>query len=137
MNLVRTYLDASVILNAWKGQDETRIPALKILDDENRIILASVYLRLELLPKPTFHKNRLELDFLDLVFSRAELVPDAARISEVAVDLAAEFDLAPLDALQVASAIVGQAAEFLSFEKPSKPIYRLPPELMRVVSLSP
>ena len=137
MSLVRTYLDTSVILNAWKGQDEARIHALKILDDENRIILASVFLRLELLPKPTFHKNRLELDFLNLVFSRAELVADAARISEVAVDLAAEFDLAPMDALQAASAIVGQAAEFLSFEKPTKPIYRLPPELLRVVPLSP
>ena len=122
-------------MNAWKGLDNARIPALKVLDDDRRRLLISPYLRLELLPKPTFHNNQLELDFINRIFSRAELVADETRITDAAVELAGRYDLAPLDALHIAAAIVGRAAEFLSFEKPGKPIYRLPSNLIRVVAL--
>ena len=136
MSQIRTYLDASVIMNAWKGQDDNRIIAMQILDDDHRHLLTSRYLQLELLPKPTFYKNHLELDFINRILSRAEQIADEPRITKFAVDLAGKYDLAPLDALHIASALVGRAMEFLSFEKPGKPLYRLPSDLMRVVALS-
>jgi hypothetical protein len=40
-----------------------------------------------------------------------------------------------MDALHVACAIVGGADEFITFEKPSKPFFRIPSEVLRIRSL--
>jgi hypothetical protein len=40
-----------------------------------------------------------------------------------------------MDALHVACAIAADANELLTFEKPSKPFFRIPPNVLRVVSL--
>jgi hypothetical protein len=40
-----------------------------------------------------------------------------------------------MDALHVACAIAGHAGEFITFEKPTKPFFRIPPEVLRITSL--
>jgi hypothetical protein len=40
-----------------------------------------------------------------------------------------------MDALHAASAIEGGADELLTFESPTKPFFRIPPDVLKVVSL--
>jgi hypothetical protein len=40
-----------------------------------------------------------------------------------------------MDSLHVACAIAGHADELVTFEKLTKPFFRIPPELLRITSL--
>jgi hypothetical protein len=40
-----------------------------------------------------------------------------------------------MDALHVACAIAGHAEELVTFEKPTKPFFRVPQEVLRITSL--
>jgi hypothetical protein len=42
-----------------------------------------------------------------------------------------------MDALHVAAAIIGDADELVTFEKPGKPFFRIPADTLRIVSLYP
>lgn len=52
-----------------------------------------------------------------------------------ALSLAANYDLGAMDALHSAAALTGEAEEFVTLEKPSKPMFHVPG--LRVVSLHP
>ena len=64
----RTYLDSSVLIQAVQGVDGDKIAAL--LEDPEREFVAATFLKLELLPQPTFHKRKAELEFLAAYFER-------------------------------------------------------------------
>jgi predicted nucleic acid-binding protein len=49
----RTFLDASVLIAAARGNDELGTRAMAILDDGDREFVASPFLKLEVLPQPT------------------------------------------------------------------------------------
>ncbi|NMC19428.1 MAG: hypothetical protein GYA33_03310 [Thermogutta sp.] len=68
----RTDIDANVLIAAFQGEGEVCQRALRVLDDPDRKFVVSDYLRLEVLPKPTFHKKREEIEFMQAVFERAE-----------------------------------------------------------------
>ena len=59
----RTYLDSSVLIQAVQGVDGDKTAAL--LEDPEREFVAATFLKLELLPQPTFHKRKAELEFLE------------------------------------------------------------------------
>ena len=63
--MIRTYLDAGVLIAAARGKEPIAIRALEILDDPNRQFVSSIFLRLELLPKPTYFKNSSEVEFYE------------------------------------------------------------------------
>ncbi len=48
----RTYLDANVLIAAWNGDAESRGWARAVLDDPERQLLTSDFVRLDVLPKP-------------------------------------------------------------------------------------
>jgi predicted nucleic acid-binding protein len=68
-------------------------------------------------------------------FRAAQFIPSSDALIEEAQALAATYDLSPMDALHIACAKSGNAAEFITFEKPTKPFFNIPPEELRVVSL--
>jgi predicted nucleic acid-binding protein len=135
---IRTYIDADVIINALRVDEKRRYYiAFKVLEDKNRLLLVSDYLRLETLPKPIYHRLDTQVAFINKIFEHAELIRSNDFIIDKAMDLAGKYGLNGMDALHIASAISGRADEMVSFEKPDKPLYRLPITELRLVSLHP
>lgn len=129
----RTYIDANVLIAAFQGEENISSRALEVLDDPNRELVVSDFLRLEVLPKPTFHQRADEVEFMKAVLERAENVPCASDVTEKAIELASTYDMAPMDALHAGAALVAKVDEFVTMEKPSKPICKI--KEMNVVSL--
>ena len=130
--MIRTYLDAGVLIAAVRGKEPIAIRALEILDD--RQFVSSIFLRLELLPKPTYFKNSSEVEFYEAVFDSVVEWADATDlIVDEAYKEACRFGLAALDALHVAAAASVGADEFVTTESSTKPIHRT--KFVRVVSL--
>ena len=122
----RTYIDASMLLAAFQGKDDTSRRALEVLDDPGRILVVSDYLRLEVLPKPTFYKRYDEIEFMNLVLkSTSENVYTSPQLTRQAVGIAGKYDMTPIDSLHVAAAVVAAVDELVTMEKPTKPMCRV------------
>ncbi|HLI47527.1 MAG TPA: PIN domain-containing protein [Chthonomonas sp.] len=137
MRTIRTYVDANVLITAFRGdRGNASRRALEILDDPDRQLVVSDFLRLEVLPKPTFHGNAAECEFMQTVLDNAaENVPCDNTVVEKAVEFASRYDLQPMDALHVAIAFIAAVDEFVTFEKPTKPLFKVPQ--IKLLSLHP
>lgn len=122
---VRTYVDSSVLIAAFRGDRSSSNRAMEILDDPARQFLVSDFLRLEVLPQPIFHKNKGELEFMETFIKQGQDIEVAPRVAKCAIELASNYQLTALDALHVAAAIEGQADEFVTLEKTTKPLCRV------------
>jgi predicted nucleic acid-binding protein len=58
----RVYIDANVLIAAFQGEEHVAQRALRVLDDPDLKLVSSDYLRLEVLPKPTFHRRQEEIE---------------------------------------------------------------------------
>jgi predicted nucleic acid-binding protein len=120
----RTYLDSSVLIQAVQGVDGDKTVAL--LEDPEREFVAASFLKLELLPQPTFHQRKAELEFLEDFFAR---VVDWCEASEDLVAAAlAEAGAVPLsavDAIHVAAAKRLNADELITAERPGKSLHKV------------
>ena len=125
MQRTRTYVDASVLIAAFQGKDELAQRALSVLEDPNRLLVVSDYLRLEVLPKPRFHKREEELQFMETVLEQAENCETSPKLTSKAIDLASQYNLGAMDALHVAAAVVAGVDELITLEKPEKPICKV------------
>lgn len=96
-----------------------------LLQDPNREFVASVFLRLEILPKAIYHRSAVEIEFYRGYFARvvawAEPIDDLVRLAE---QEAGRYGLNALDALHVAAAGMLDADELVTTEGPRKPIHR-------------
>lgn len=124
---IRTVIDSDVLRYAFQGfEGEENLKALEVLDDQNREFVAVDFVSLELIPKPTFNRREDEVQLYQSFFS---LAPVRAEVSSsttsLAMRLAATHDINPMDALIVSSAIISNADEFITFEKPTKPMFRV------------
>ena len=121
--MIRTYLDSSVLIQAVQGVDGDKTAAL--LEDPEREFVAASFLKLELLPQPTFHKRKAELEFLEDFFAR---VVDWCEASEdlvaAALEEAGAVPLSAVDAIHVAAAKRLKADEFITAERPGKPLHK-------------
>lgn len=132
----RTYLDASVLIAAFQGKDAIAERAMAVLDDPERAVVVSDYLRLEVLPKPTFHERRVEIEFMQSVFDGAsEHIASSPELTDRAVSLASQYDLSPIDALHVGAAAVAGVDEFVTAEKPTKPLCKIKISGIQVTSI--
>ena len=130
----RTYLDANVLIAAFRGSDEVAERALCVLDDPNRALVVSDFLRLEVLPKPKFYGREEEVAFMEAVFEAAsEHVSSSDELTGKAVELASRYDMTPMDALHVGAAFVAGVDELVTLEKSSKPMCRV--SEVKVVSI--
>lgn len=122
--MIRTFLDSGVLLAAARGSGRDQDRALEILEDSSRIFITSSFVHLELVPKATYYKKRLERAFYDEYFRAAEWVSGLEQIEALAQVEAAKTGLAAMDALHVAAAHLGRSDEFITTERTGKPIYR-------------
>jgi len=135
MELLKSYLDANLILNAFSKDEEIARKVMRIFENPERNLMVSDYVELETLPKMRYNKRVKQIEFTGDIFRRAEYIRSSDAIIRRAHELADTYGLAGMDALHAASAIEGGADELLTFEKPGKPFFRIPPEVLKVISL--
>lgn len=116
--MIRTYLDAGVLIAAARGKAPLATKALSILDDPNRQFVSSIFLKLEVLPKAVYHKNTSEVEFYEAVFDAVtDWAESKDEIIETGYKEALAYGLAALDALHVAAAVILEADELVTTEK--------------------
>jgi predicted nucleic acid-binding protein len=123
--LTRTFIDAGVLIAAACGVPEVAERALRVLDDPSRSFVTSDFVRLEVLPKPSFHGYSHQVEFYEEFFAIARAVPISKRLLQDALREGCQFGLTACDALSVAAARRGICAEFVTTERQSKPIFRV------------
>ena len=109
---------------ATRGIGRDRERALEVLEDPDRTFLSSPFVPLEVVPKAIFYKKRLEKSFYDEYSNAAAWFRDLDKIEAVAQVEAAESGLAAMDSLHLAAAYLSRAEEFVTTERPRKPIHR-------------
>jgi predicted nucleic acid-binding protein len=133
---LRTYPDANLIINAFVSDVAMRQQVLDIIDDPERVFIVSDYLRLELIPKMRYQKQTQQLEYtLEIFRSAVTFIPSSGIIVAHAEELGEKYGLNAMDALHVACAIAGNADELVTFEKPTKPFFRIPPDILQITSL--
>lgn len=130
---MKTFLDTGVLIAAWHATKQESTAALAVITDESRQLLTSEVVKLEILPKPIFFKQKDEVAFYREIFSRMESEPMTEALYADAYELAKTHGLAAGDAFNLAAAIRLQAKEFVTTEKPARAIFRV--NQLRVVSL--
>src|SRR5215216_3732024 len=112
--MIRTYVDAGVLITAARGIAPIAIKALEILDDPNREFVSSIFLKLEVMPKAMYYRNEAEAAFYNTFF---DAVTDWAESLDAIVgeafNEACGSGLAAMDALHVASAAYLGAEELV------------------------
>jgi predicted nucleic acid-binding protein len=121
----RTYIDANLLIAAWHGKGDAGFKALEVLDDPDRRLVVSDALWLEVMPKPLYFGNHGEIEFYRGIFGRAEHLPWQLQVLEQARALAERHGIAAMDAIHIATAISAGVDEFVSGEKPDKPMFRV------------
>lgn len=123
----RVYIDANVWIEVVQGASENARRALQLLDDPNTRAVISHAVLLETLPKPRFHRRNEQVEVLEALFACAEeCMPESSAWMALALRLAGEYDLSPMDALHAACALIAGVDEFVTLEKPGKPFFRVP-----------
>jgi predicted nucleic acid-binding protein len=130
---VRTYLDSGVLITAYNGAPALKEPALRVLEDPDRVFLCSPFVHLETTPKALFNKRSDEHRFYQMYFWRATMTNDLKLILGHGFREAAKAGVGPMDALHLAAAHLLKADEFVTTEKPSKSIHRS--SLVKVIYL--
>ncbi len=134
--MIRTDVDAGVLIAAGRGKGPGAVPDLVLLDDPDRVFVSSVFVRLEVLPKAIYHRRQeeaaIDRAFFDRVSARAGPLD---RVVAEAEQEAGRSGLNGLDALHVAAAVVLRADELVTTERSGKPIH--PVTGVRVVSIYP
>ena len=128
-----TYLDSGVLLSAFKADGAIGRRAMEILDDPDRKFLVSDAVWLEVMPKPLYEKQRHEVDFYETVFSAAEHLSWNVSSLARAADIAAKYGISAMDAIHIAHAMDARADEFVTTERPGKPMFRVQEISMRSI----
>jgi predicted nucleic acid-binding protein len=134
--MIRTFVDSGVLIAAARGDHAESEPALRMLEDPDRQLLTSVFVRLEVYPKAAFHTYALQRAFLNEFFMDPSLewARDLNGLVNLAISESERHGLAAMDALHLAAALLLGADELVTTEKPGKPIYRM--SAFRVVHIS-
>jgi hypothetical protein len=98
---------------------------MAVLDDPQRTFLASDLVQLETLPGPRHRGHVHEEKFLNEFFASAQVLPTMPATIQSALELAASYGLGPIDACLAQRAIEAHADEFVSMEKPTKPMFKI------------
>jgi predicted nucleic acid-binding protein len=119
-----TYIDFGVLLSATDGVSRIAEKALEILGDFNREFASSDFVKLELMPKAVYNKQTQEAQFYEEFFSDVIYwANDLEQIVQDTNNIACKYGLAAMDALHIAAALSVDAEEFVTTEKPTKPIF--------------
>jgi predicted nucleic acid-binding protein len=125
--MILSFIDSGVLIAAACGNPPRSQFALDILADSDRIFCSSIFIKLEVLPKSVCYKQTIESEFYEVFFQEVTYwMSDLEKLTQSAYQLACTYGLAGLDALNVAAAILLEADEFITTEKSTKPMYRVP-----------
>jgi predicted nucleic acid-binding protein len=123
---MKTFVDAGVLITAWRGQTPERLRSLTVLNDSRRTSVSSPFVQLEVRPKAEYHKNKVELEFYETFFAGVNhWVTDCNQITSEAELVAEKFGLKALDALHIAAALLANADEFITAKRPTSPFSRV------------
>ena len=78
--VIRTFLDAGVLIAAARGRGLIAVRAHAILDDPERSFVTSDYIRMEVLPKALYHRQNAEVLLYERFFSSKRSPPQAAGL---------------------------------------------------------
>lgn len=132
----RTFLDTGVLMAAFMAEKTEHEAALKIIQDDSREFVSSDLIKLELLPKAIYQNHVIEIEFYNLFFDNSEVIAvDTKSIRNGAYKLASKYGLAACDALHADTAITSSVDEFITTEKPTKPFFRIPAEVLSTISI--
>jgi predicted nucleic acid-binding protein len=120
-----TYVDAGILIAAARGGSEQSARAMAILDDPQRTFVASVFVKLEVLPQARFNRRMAEVEFYEAFFAEVSAwADDLEAVTTAALLEASQHGVEAVDALHVAAASLMGAAELVTTEKPSRSIHR-------------
>lgn len=121
-----TYIDSGVLLSATDGVGSIAEKALEVLGDSNREFASSQFVKLEVTPKAVYNKQTEEAQFYEEFFSDVTYwARDLEQIVQDAYNIGCRYGLAAIDALHIAAALYVGADEFITTEKPTKPMFRV------------
>ena len=123
--MIRTFLDAGILIAAVRGQEREAARALAILEDPERSFLTSEFLRMEVLPKAIYYQRPAEVALYERYFAKARSIPVSEALIAQAYTEACTFGLLALDALHLTFAKAGGAEEFITTENPTQPLFRV------------
>jgi len=134
--VTRTFVDASILIAAARGQAPQAQKAMEILDDPAREFVSSNFVKLEVLPMPVYHGRADEVAFYQTFFAGvARWASVTDTLSAAALEEACRTGTHALDALHVAAAVAASADELITAETSSKPIHRT--KSLRVRTIQP
>lgn len=123
--MTRTFIDSGILIAATRGEGAIAERALAILADPNREFAASIFVKLEVLPKAIYNNRSSEIRFYEEYFDAVSYwAEDIEQIVQNAYREVSEAGLGAMDALHVAAAVIVGAVEFITNEKPDKSIHR-------------
>ena len=121
-----TFIDSGVLVTASRGIEELSELAIAILESADREFASSEFIKLEVLPKAVYHRQNNEVEFYNTFFDAVTYwANDLNCIIQDSHNIACHYGLAAMDALHIAAAISVGAEEFVTTEKPTKPMYRV------------
>jgi predicted nucleic acid-binding protein len=121
-----TFVDAGILILAARGSADLSARALAVLGDPRRTFVASPFLKLEVLPKPSYFQRADEVSFYETFFGAVSLwIPASVELVEHAMRVASAYGLACVDALHVAAALDAHADELVTAERPTSPLFRV------------
>lgn len=133
--MIRTYVDSGLLIAAARGSGKLGVRALEVLrDSAAREFVSSDYVRMEILPKPTYFGRDAEVKFYSAYFSTvAEWLRFDVNHLEAAFEEACRSGLQSYDAIHVTVAALSGCDELVTTEKPTSAIHRT--TLIRIVSI--
>ncbi|RUS98595.1 hypothetical protein DSM106972_079810 [Dulcicalothrix desertica PCC 7102] len=129
-----TFIDSGVLITAARAIKESSEKALAILEDDEREFASSAFLKLEVIPKATYNQKITEVEVYETFFD--DVVYWASNLEQVmrdAYSIGCQYSLAAMDALHIAAALSVNASEFVTTEKPTKPMFRV--SSIKIVSI--
>lgn len=131
-----SFIDASVLIAATQGTENLTEAAVNVLSDPDRLYAASIYIKLETLPKAVYRQRRDEIKVYNAYFDAVSIwAMDWEAMHKEAERQANIYGIGAMDALHVAAALLIGADEFVTAEREGKSLFRTPD--IRVISIRP
>ncbi|MBI1765424.1 MAG: PIN domain-containing protein [Acidobacteria bacterium] len=120
-----TYLDTNCLIALADAEPRRKEKVLDLLDDRRRAFIYSPFTTLETLSLAIHYGKKVKEQVFRQYFNRCLFISDNLNlILQEAQRQAGNYGIASVDACHIAAAVVVSAAEFYTFEKPTKPMFR-------------
>ena len=134
--MIRTFLDSGVLIAAARATGVLGTRALALFNDPDRVFVTSAFVRMEIFPKAIYYKRQSEVAFYEDFFADVEqIVPISTPFVDLAYTEACQAGLSGLDALHIAAAKSCGAEEFITTERPTKPLFRVTGIAIKTIAL--